>query len=67
VGIANQGGETEQCKVIRRLGYIRFGKNASSKKPSWRPWPRTPLLHDAMELGVTIEILGVPMYTGSFW
>jgi hypothetical protein len=45
----------------------KIGKNSVIEEASWSPWPRTPL-HDAMELGmVTIEILGVPMYTRSFW
>jgi hypothetical protein len=45
----------------------KISKNASLKKrPGARGLERP--LHDAMELGmVTIEILGIPVYTRSFW
>lgn len=47
----------------------KIGKNSVISRGSLeaRGLERAPL-HDAMELRVvTIEILGVPMYTGSFW
>jgi hypothetical protein len=28
VGIANQGGETEQCKVIKQIRVHKIGKNS---------------------------------------
>ncbi len=46
----------------------KIGKNSVIEEAVLEPVASNVLLYDAMELGmVTIEILGVPMYTRSFW